>query len=193
MTKHILLPFTRDKAMELRLGDEVYLTGAIYIVRDATLRRIFEEGVAPPEKLEDQIVFLGAPSFIKEDDRYRILSVGVTTAQRMEKYIPSLLSEYRVRGIIGKGELSEKVSSSFKENKAIYFMFVGGAAALATSSIVEVEKVWWEDLYGEALFKVKVSQLGSMYVAIDSQGNNLLLTNKEVVVRNLREILKELR
>jgi tartrate/fumarate subfamily iron-sulfur-dependent hydro-lyase beta chain len=194
MTKHLLLPLDQDKVEKLRIGDEVYLSGIVYIMRDATLRRIFDENLAPPEGLNDQVILFGAPSFIKESSsKYKILSVGVTTAQRMERFIPLLLSKYGVRGIIGKGELSEEVTNSFKENRAVYFLFVGGAAALATSSIVEVERVWWEDLYGEALFKVKVSQLGPMYVAIDSQGSNLLLINKKLVMENLRKILGELK
>jgi len=96
----------------------------IYIMRNATLRRIFEEKVKPPEDLTGQVILFGAPSFIKEGERYSILSVGVTTSQRMEKYIPSLLS-LGVRGLIGKGELSEIVTPEFRNRKALYFLFVG--------------------------------------------------------------------
>ncbi len=181
-------PLKDEVINQLKLGDEVYFSGKIYIMRDATLRRIFEEGVPPPVDLKNQIVFFGAPSFTKEADKYVILSVGVTTSQRMEKYIPSLLSKYRVKGIIGKGELSEKMNTHFKENHAVYFLFVGGAAAIATSSIQRVLNVWWEDLRGEALFEVEVKDLGPAFVAIDSEGENLPLNVKNKVLANLRTL-----
>jgi len=189
--KELKTPLDEGSIEGLKLGDTVYLTGYIYIMRDATLRRIFEEKVKPPEDLTGQVILFGAPSFIKEGERYSILSVGVTTSQRMEKYIPSLLS-LGVRGLIGKGELSEIVTPEFRNRKALYFLFVGGAAALVTSAIERVERVWWEDLYGEALFKVKVNALGPAFVAIDTLGNNLLLDTKRQVSDNLKNLLQEI-
>lgn len=187
--RELSTPLERSSIEQLKPGETIYLTGYIYIMRDATLRRIFEENVKPPVDLSGQVVFFGAPSFTKEEGRYRILSVGVTTSQRMEKYIPSLLS-LGVRGIIGKGELSEEVTTEFRKYCAAYFLFVGGAAALATSAIENVENVWWEDLYGEALFRVRVNKLGPMFVAIDCLGNNLLLENKKRVLNNLKSLLQ---
>lgn len=184
-------PLKEDVVQSLRLGEEVYLSGKIYIMRDATLRRIFEQGVAPPVNLKDQVVFFGAPSFTKDSNGYTILSVGVTTSQRMEKYIPRLLNELGVKGIVGKGELSERMNPEFSRTKSVYLLFVGGAAALATSSIQRVDKVWWEDLRGEALFEVEVNSLGPAFVAIDAQGGNLLMENREKVLRNLNALLKE--
>ncbi|QKR00192.1 Fe-S hydro-lyase subunit beta [Metallosphaera tengchongensis] len=181
-------PLKDEVVSTLELGDQVYFSGKIYIMRDATLRRIFEEGVSPPVDLRNQVIFFGAPSFAKEMDRYVILSVGVTTSQRMEKYIPSLLSKYGVKGIIGKGELGEKMNSHFQRNNAAYFLFVGGAAAIATSSIERVLNVWWEDLRGEALFEVEVKDLGPAFVAIDNDGENLPLNVKNKVLANLRAL-----
>jgi tartrate/fumarate subfamily iron-sulfur-dependent hydro-lyase beta chain len=189
--KELKTPLDERSIEGLKVGDTVYLTGYIYIMRDATLRRIFEEKVKPPEDLTGQVILFGAPSFIKEGERYSILSVGVTTSQRMEKYIPSLLS-LGVRGLIGKGELSEIVTPEFRSRKALYFLFVGGAAALVTSAIERVERVWWEDLYGEALFKVKVNSLGPAFVAIDTLGNDLFLNTKRQASDNLKNLLQEI-
>ncbi|AWS00735.1 FumA C-terminus/TtdB family hydratase beta subunit [Metallosphaera hakonensis] len=189
--KELVTPLGEETAESLLLGEEVYLSGKIYIMRDATLRRIFEEGATLPVTLKDQVIFFGAPSFVKENDEYRILSVGVTTSQRMEKYIPRLLRELGVRAIIGKGELSEKMNQEFSGSRSVYLLFVGGAAALATSSIQRVNKVWWEDLKGEALFEVEMKSLGPAFVAIDVNGNNLLLNNRNKVLENLRSIMKE--
>ncbi len=48
-----------------------------------------------------------------------------------------------------------------------------------------------EDLKGEALFEVEMKSLGPAFVAIDVNGNNLLLNNRNKVLENLRSIMKE--
>lgn len=184
-------PLDSEKILKLKSGDEVFIDGRMYVMRDATLRRIFEEGKRPPVDLKGQVVFFGAPSFRKTGDKYEFLSVGVTTGQRMEKYLPGLVHDYGVKAVIAKGELSEGVATVFRDNRSVYLLFVGGAAALATSAIVEVTRVWWEDLLGEALFETTVKRLGPSLVAIDSSGNDLLTKNKKIVQERLKAILGE--
>lgn len=187
VNKLIKLTTPLSDVKNLKIGDEVYISGTIFIMRDATLRRIFDEKVDAPVDLKDQVVFFGAPSYDKEGNKYKIISVGVTTGQRMERYLPGLLGKYGVKGIIAKGELSESVTVHF--SNSVYFLFVGGAAALATSCVEDVENVWWEDLKGEAMFKVKVNNLGPLIVAIDTKGNNLLMNNMKIAIQNLQKIL----
>jgi L(+)-tartrate dehydratase beta subunit len=50
---------------------------------------------------------------------------------------------------------------------------VGGAAALETTQIEEIEEVWWEDLMPECLWKFRVRDFGPLIVAIDAHGNSL--------------------
>jgi len=184
-------PLSPANLNNLKIGEEVFINGRVYIMRDATLKRIFDEKVQPPVDLHTQIVFFGAPSFKRDDGKYKIISVGVTTGQRMEKYLPGLLGSLGVSAVIAKGELNEKASFVFKENHSVYLLFVGGAAALATAAIQSVERVWWEDLMGEALFEVKVKELGPCFVAIDTGGNDLLNTNKRSVNERLGVLLGE--
>jgi L(+)-tartrate dehydratase beta subunit len=54
----------------------------------------------------------------------------------------------------------------------VYLAIVGGAAALETLQIEEIEEVWWEDLMPECLWKFRVKDFGPLIVAVDSHGNS---------------------
>jgi L(+)-tartrate dehydratase beta subunit len=60
-----------------------------------------------------------------------------------------------------------------KEHGGVYLAIVGGAAALETMQIEEIEEVWWEDLMPECLWKFRVKNFGPLIVAIDAHGNSL--------------------
>jgi L(+)-tartrate dehydratase beta subunit len=60
-----------------------------------------------------------------------------------------------------------------KESGGVYLAIVGGAAALETMQIEEIEEVWWEDLMPECLWKFRVKGFGPLIVAIDAHGNSL--------------------
>jgi tartrate/fumarate subfamily iron-sulfur-dependent hydro-lyase beta chain len=166
-------PLTDSATTSLQLGEQVCVDGTVYILRDATHQRIFDEKVPPPPSLEGAMVLHGAPSFEKQGDRYTIVSVGPTTSMRVEKYTPSLIERYGVRGIIGKGGMGPATAEAMHQHHAVYLALVGGSSALITSQIESVEDVWWPDLYGEALWKIRVKDLGPAVVAIDCHGNNL--------------------
>jgi L(+)-tartrate dehydratase beta subunit len=55
----------------------------------------------------------------------------------------------------------------------VYFAIVGGAAALETTQIEEIEEVAWEELMPECLWKFRVKDFGPLTVAIDAHGNSL--------------------
>ena len=158
---------------KLNVGDEVFVTGKIHVLRDATHKRIFEENRKPPVSLKGTIVFHAAPSYRKENNTYKIISIGSTTSMRMEKYTPRLIKEYGVKAIIGKGGMGRETTRAMREHGAVYLLYPGGCSALATSFIKRVEKVYWEDLYGEALWEIFVEDFGPMIVGIDSHGNNI--------------------
>src|SRR6266545_2624588 len=50
----------------------------------------------------------------------------------------------------------------------VYFAIVGGAAALETEQIEEIEEVAWEELMPECLWKFRVKDFGPLTVAIDA-------------------------
>ena len=123
-------PLSETDVRQLRVGDAVYLDGIVYGIRDATQRRMFDEGVAPPEDLRGQVCLHTAPDAKKVGDRYEKICIGTTTSTRMERYTPLLIEQHGVRATIGKGGLLAGSLRAMQQFGAVYLAIVGGAAAL---------------------------------------------------------------
>lgn|SRR5487761_175316 len=167
-------PLDEATVRNLRLEDRVYLDGRLFGIRDATQIRIFDEGIAPPVDLRGGICLHTAPGVRKlADGRYEKLSIGTTTSTRMNRFVPGLLRQYGVRAIVGKGGLLADSVEEMQKFGAVYLAIVGGAAALETQQIEEIEQVWWEDLMPECLWQFRVRDFGPLIVAIDAHGQSL--------------------
>ena len=75
--------------------------------------------------------------------------------------------------MIGKGRRTEPVREAIVRNGAVYFITIGGAAALIADRIRSKEPVCYEDLGTEAVCRLEVEDFYAI-VGIDSQGNSLL-------------------
>jgi L(+)-tartrate dehydratase beta subunit len=73
-----------------------------------------------------------------------------------------------------------------KEHGGVYIAIVGGAAALETVQIEEIEHVWWEDLMPECLWKFRVKNFGPLIVAIDAHGNSLYKDVKAAAAERIK-------
>ena len=141
-------PLSEADVRQLRLEDTVTIDGTIFGIRDATQIRIFDHG------------------------RYEKICIGTTTSTRMDRFVPGLVEQYGVRAIVGKGGVLEGSIEAMQRGGAVYLAIVGGAAALETLQIEEIEEVWWEDLMPECLWKFRVKDFGPLIVAVDSHGNS---------------------
>ena len=167
-------PLTEAQVRELRAGDTVTLDGIVFGLRDATLIRMCDQGVAPPADLAGAAVLHTAPNVVRErDGGYRPLSVGTTTSMRMDRFTRPLVERHGVRAIIGKGGLSAESLTALRERGAVYLAITGGAAALETVQIEAIEAVWWEDLMPECLWRFRVRGLGPLVVGMDAEGGDL--------------------
>lgn len=185
-------PLTEGIVRQLRVGDSVTLDGVVFGIRDATQRRMFDEGIEPPVDLDGAVCLHTAPNVKKEGNRYIPVCIGTTTSTRMERFSPSLIERYRVRAIIGKGGLLAGSVRAMQTFGACYLAIVGGAAALETTQIEAIEAVYWEDLMPECLWKFRVRSLGPLTVAIDSHGGNLYRQVRDDATRRMGEVFKEL-
>ncbi len=172
MEKKINTPITEEVSSSLKAGDYVYITGTIYVARDAAHKRMMEaleRGEELPIEIKDSTIYYMGPSPAREGRP--IGSAGPTTATRMDKYAPTLL-DLGEKAMIGKGKRSKEVMDAIIRNKAVYFAAVGGAGALLSKCIKESEIVCYEDLGAEAIRKIKVEDFPAIVVA-DCKGNNL--------------------
>jgi L(+)-tartrate dehydratase beta subunit len=172
---------------KLQLEDRVFLDGTLFGIRDATQQRIFDQGVPPPTDLTGAVCIHTAPGVRKRPDgTFEKVSIGTTTSTRMDRFVPDLLEQYGVRAVVGKGGLLPGSVEAMQRFGAVYLAIVGGAAALETLQIEEIEQVWWEDLMPECLWKFRVKDFGPLIVAIDAHGNSLYKNVQERAAANLK-------
>jgi L(+)-tartrate dehydratase beta subunit len=93
-----------------------------------------------------------------------------------------------VRAICGKGGLPDEAIEPMRAHGMVYFAIVGGAAALETTQIEEIEEVYWEELMPECLWKFRVKDFGPLTVGIDAQGNSLFHDVQERAKQKLEEL-----
>lgn len=175
MDRHIETPLKKEDIENLNSGDYVYITGTVYVARDAAHKRmddLLREGKELPIDLKDNIIYYMGPSPARQGRP--IGSAGPTTASRMDKYAPKLL-DLGLKGMIGKGKRTEEVKNAIIRNGCVYFAAVGGAGALLSKAIVSSEIVAYEDLGAEAIRKLEVKDF-PVIVVIDKNGNNLYET-----------------
>jgi fumarate hydratase subunit beta len=177
MAKKITLPLNEETLKDLRAGDDVLLTGTIYVGRDAAHKRMIEaldRGEKLPFDIKGQTIYFMGPTPARPGRP--IGAAGPTTSGRMDSYSPRLIAE-GLKGMIGKGMRSPAVIEAMKQHKAVYFGAIGGAGALASKSIKKAEVVAYEELGAEALRRLEVTDF-PVTVVNDAHGGDLYQEGK---------------
>jgi L(+)-tartrate dehydratase beta subunit len=193
-THEVTFPITDEREiLKLRAGDEVVVQGHIIGIRDRTQIRIFDEGVEPPMDLRGAFLLHTAPNVRKRDDGgYDPLCIGTTTSARMVRFTEPLGEDYGVRAICGKGGFPDEAVEPMRKHGMVYFAIVGGAAALETTQIEEIEEVAWEELMPECLWRFRVRDFGPLTVGIDAHGNSLYHDVQSAAQEKLKELYARL-
>jgi fumarate hydratase subunit beta len=172
MLKKVKLPLTDEIIQDLHAGDNILLTGVMYVARDAAHKRLVEtmdKGQPLPFDIRGQTIYYMGPSPAKPG--HVIGAAGPTTSGRMDSFSPRLM-EAGLKGMIGKGNRSESVKKAIKHYKAVYFAAIGGAGALIARGIKKSEVVAYEELGAEAIRKIEVEDF-PVTVINDIYGNDL--------------------
>lgn len=189
---HLETPFSEAAIRQLRIGDIVYFNGTLFGIRDLTQIYMFDQEHKPPVSLEGMPCIHTAPSLRKVGEKWEKICIGTTTSTRMDRFSPDLIGKYGVRAIIGKGGLYEGSLAAMEKYGAVYLAIVGGAAALETQQIEDIEAVYWEHLHPEALYQFRVKDFGPLTVAMDSHGGHLFFDVRDEAKRRLPGIYKKL-
>ena len=173
------MPVTEQQVRNLRVNDTVSLNGTLYGIRDATQIHMFDRGRKTRFDMNGHAVIHTAPNVRWTGETaatpagYEPICIGTTTSDRMERFTRPLMKEYGVRIVIGKGGLREGSAAAFKELGGVYLAVVGGAAALETTWVEQIEDVDLDDLNPESLWKFRVKNFGPLLVSMDSHGESL--------------------
>ncbi len=170
--KRINTPLKKEKIKELKVGDEILLSGIIYTARDQAHKRLSEAitlGRHLPLNLKGITIYYCGPT--KTPKGKIIGSCGPTTSSRMDKFTPLLL-EAGVRGMIGKGGRGREVLAAIKKHKAVYFLAYAGCGALLSKYVKKVTPLAYKDLGPEAIYKLEVKDF-PLIVGVDSRGRSV--------------------
>jgi L(+)-tartrate dehydratase beta subunit len=173
------MPVTEEQIRKLRVNDTVTLHGTLFGIRDATYIHMFDRGRKARFDMNGHAVIHTAPNVRKVEKSaeypagYASICIGTTTSARMERFTRPLMEQYGVRITIGKGGLGPASAKAFVDLGGVYLAIVGGAAALETTWIEQIEDVDLDDLNPESLWKFRVKGFGPLLVSMDSHGASL--------------------
>ena len=193
-THEVTFPITDpQEILKLRAGDEVVVQGHIIGIRDRTQIRIFDQGVEPPMDLPARSCCTPRRTCARSQRAsYEKICIGTTTIARMVRFTEPLGAQYGVRAICGKGGFPDEAIEPMHRLGMVYFAIVGGAAALETTQIEEIEEVAWEELMPECLWKFRVKDFGPLTVGIDAHGNSLYHDVQAAAHKKLEELYARL-
>lgn len=172
MEHHLTLPLTEEAVRALHVRDEVTISGTLYTARDRVHKLLCEKH--PHIDLAGTLIYHCGPITQKDaDGHYSIVAAGPTTSIRHEPYQATVIRDYGIRAIMGKGGMGAETRKALQECGAVYLQAVGGAAQLLANRITSVEAVEYLE-FGEpeALWKITVQDFPAI-VAMDSFGKSI--------------------
>jgi fumarate hydratase subunit beta len=177
MQKNITSPIDEQTIESLHAGDQVLISGVIYVGRDAAHKRLVEtldRGEQLPFDVKGQTIYYMGPSPTKPG--HVIGSAGPTTSGRMDAYTPRML-QAGLKAMIGKGLRTDEVKQAIVKHKAVYFAATGGAAALIARAVTKAETIAYEELGPEAVLRLEVKDFPAVVIH-DCHGGDLYQEGK---------------
>lgn len=175
MATRIDLPVSEEEIRKLRVGDEVRLYGRIVTGRDMAHKYMVEkrpDWLRPV--LEGTVIYHCGPVMRQRGGKWEAVAAGPTTSAREEPYQGTVIGEYKVRGVIGKGGMGPKTLAALKEHGAVYLHATGGLATVLADAVKSVPEVHLLKEFGvpECFWVFEVEDFPAV-VTMDSHGGSL--------------------
>jgi L(+)-tartrate dehydratase beta subunit len=188
---HLTTPIGEEDIARLKLGDVVYVSGAIYTAREGVYRKVVDKGAGLPASVKalTNVNFHCSPAAsVRADGTYAVEAVTATASFRFGKSMSRWFEASGARVIVGKAGLTELAYREwFVPYGAVYLTTVGyGMGAAYGQCIKRVIDVHWLEELGiaQALWVLEVERLGPFLVEGDREGHSLFeLANREINVR----------
>jgi fumarate hydratase class I len=189
--KVLSLPMNKKDVLSLKVGDMVSINGCIVTGRDRMHTFLLQNKRSKekvPFDLKGTILYHCGPIVTKTDKVFRVISGGPTTSMRVEMYEHQLISQYGLRGVMGKGGMGRQTLDALKESGCAYFHTIGGAAVYLAERVKKVIDMWMLDEFGmtEAMWVFEVEGFPAI-VTMDAHGNSL---HDDIEKRSYRELKK---
>jgi len=185
----LTIPISEQDIRALHVGDTVYLSGVMTTGRDAAHKYLIETFIradSVPESeqplyeelegiLREGVIYHCGPVVRQLDDgRWEFVAAGPTTSIREEPYQADVIAHFGMRGVIGKGGMGASTLQACREQGAVYFHAVGGAASLIANAVKEVVAVYKKEEFGvpEAFWVIRVERF-PVVVTMDTHGQSI--------------------
>lgn len=166
--KSLHLPYAEEELKLINAGDDVLLSGTLYVGRDQVHKRLCEAiDRKPPFDFAGNAIYYMGPS--PAPPSFVIGAAGPTTSARMDPFSPILLKA-GLKVMVGKGPRGPLVREAVKECGGLYLQAYGGCGALYASRIRSSEVIAYPELGPEALLKLEISDFPVVCI-IDFRGN----------------------
>ena len=176
MTQNLSSPISEEVIRELKVGDQVLISGVVFTGRDAVHKYLHDGGALPDDvNLDGGILYHCGPVVLKEDNgEWNVTAAGPTTSIREEPYQGDIMKQFGIRGVIGKGGMADKTLAACQEHGAVYLHAIGGAAQVLAECITKVRNVHMLEEFGspEAIWEFEVRDFPAV-VTMDSHGGSL--------------------
>ncbi|HWR30476.1 MAG TPA: FumA C-terminus/TtdB family hydratase beta subunit [Negativicutes bacterium] len=180
------VPLSDKDVEQLRVGDTVYMTGAVFTSRDMghlEIKKTLQAGGELPVDFSGSVIFHAGPVLKKTEQGWDMVVVGPTTSFRMEPYA-EMVGQLGVKAIIGKGGMREGSVKAFQKYKQVYLQAAPGCAVKLASAVKSVEGGHWlEKGMPEALWILHVEKFGPFAVTMDSHGKSVYQDIKDEAIK----------
>ena len=175
--RRLSLPLKKKDVLSLSIGDIVMINGMLVTGRDKVHKFLFHEEPGAgeiPFDLHGTILYHCGPIIKKGPEGYTLVAGGPTTSMRVEMYESKIISEYGVRGVMGKGGMGEKTLEAMRKNGCVYLHTIGGAATYLADKVKKVAGGWMVEEFGptEAMWSLHVQEFPAI-VTMDAHGRSL--------------------
>lgn len=179
-------PLKEEDVRSLKVGDMVLLNGQVFTGRDAVHKYLFEGGEL--NQIRGGIIYHCGPVVVEKEGGYEVVAAGPTTSIREEPYQGEVIKKFGIKGVIGKGGMGANTLKALKENGAVYFHAIGGAAQIYAILTKKVNGVYLKEFGSpEAVWDLEVKDF-PLVVTMDANGGSL----HQIVEEKSREVLKGL-
>ena len=184
MTHNLSSPLSEEAIRELKVGDQVLISGTVFTGRDAVHKYLHDGGELPGEvNLDGGILYHCGPVVLRDvNGEWKVTAAGPTTSIREEPYQGDIMRWFGIRGVIGKGGMADKTLAACKEHGAVYLHAIGGAAQVLAESITKVRDVHMLEEFGspEAIWEFEMKAFPAV-VTMDSHGESL---HKDILAKS---------
>ena len=184
MTHNLSSPLSGETIRELKVGDQVLISGTVFTGRDAVHKYLHDGGELPGEvNLDGGILYHCGPVVLRDvNGEWKVTAAGPTTSIREEPYQGDIMKRFGIRGVIGKGGMANKTLAACKEHGAVYLHAIGGAAQVLAECITKVRGVHMLEEFGspEAIWEFEMKAFPAV-VTMDSHGESL---HKDILAKS---------